>query len=302
MLYILFSVLANVGIFLCFKMFTRLHVNTLPAIVINYFVCVITGVIFIGDTQLLTKLDISATWVILALALGTIFTGTFNLMAITTQQLGITVATVASKMSLVIPVVMSVFVFNIQSKEHTLLNYFGILLAMGAIVLSSIKKRKEGKNTNTLPSNLMIFLLPFGVFVLGGIIDTSINFINYKYITSEQEAIFPIVTFASAFLVGALTLVVKRRGINIRSAIGGTFLGVINYFSFYFLVKGLTSFSNDGALVYPMFSIGIIIFSTFFSILLFKEKLLRINKAGLLLAVLSIALIFYQEILEYYTH
>ncbi|MDH5366720.1 MAG: hypothetical protein OEW67_07020 [Cyclobacteriaceae bacterium] len=302
MLYILFSILANVGIFICFKMFTRFRINTFQAIVINYFVCVITGVVFIGDTQLLTKIDFSATWVILAIALGTIFTGTFNLMAITTQKLGITVASVASKMSLIIPVVMSIFVFNIQSKEHTALNYFGILLAMGAIVLSSIKKRRADNNANALSSNIMIFLLPFGVFVLGGIIDTSINFINYKYITYEQEAIFPIITFFSAFLVGALTLAIKRKKIDLQSAIGGTVLGAINYFSFYFLVKGLTSFNNDGALVYPMLSIGIILFSTFFSILLFKEKLLRVNKIGLLLAILSVTLIFYQEIMEYYTH
>ncbi|MDH5476075.1 MAG: hypothetical protein OEX22_10320 [Cyclobacteriaceae bacterium] len=283
-------------------MFVHFRLNTFQAIVVNYLVCVITGVVFIGDSQLLTKIDFSATWVILALALGTIFTGTFNLMAITTQKLGITVASVASKMSLIIPVVMSIFVFNIHSKEHTFLNFFGILLAMVAIVLSSMKKRREGRSDNILPSTIMVFLLPFGVFLLGGIIDSSINYINYKFITPDLEAIFPIVTFASAFLVGGFTLVIKMEGINMRSALGGLVLGIINYFSFYFLVKGLTSFENDGALVYPIFSIGIILFSSFFSVFLFKEKLLKINKIGLLLAVLSVTLIFYQEIMEYYTH
>ena len=290
MIYLLLSILANVGIMLCFKSFSRYRLNTLQAIVINYLVCVITGIIFIGDTQLLTSIDPTNTWVIWAAVLGIVFIVGFNLTAITTQQMGITVASVANKMSLIIPVLMSMIVFQIQSKDYSLINYLGILLALVSVVLTSLKRKDRVKNTTT---DFMMLALPFSVFLIGGFIDTTINYVNYKYVNANEEAVFPIV------ILGSITLLFKREKIELRNVIGGLILGVINYFSIYFLVKGLSSFNNDGALVYPILNVGIIIFSAIASVILFKENLSKMNKLGLLIAIISIFSIFYQEIKAY---
>ena len=67
----------------------------------------------------------------------------FNIMAKTTQQLGISIASIASKMSLVIPVIAALlFQRNINL---SIFNYIGILLALIAIFLT-FKKNKKLKN------------------------------------------------------------------------------------------------------------------------------------------------------------
>ena len=77
----------------------------------------------------------------------------------------------------------------------------------------------------------------------------------------------------------------------------GILLGAINYFSIYYIIRALSSFSIDGALVYPSLNIGIIIGASVVGILAFGERLSLMNKIGLSLAVLAIVLISYQEIL-----
>ena len=283
----------SVGIFLIFRAFSHYNVVTIQAIVVNYFVCVITGIVFLGGAEFAAHFSFDLPWVWIAVTLGAIFIGTFYLMAMTTQRLGITVASVASKMSLVIPVLVSLFILQIASRPIIGLNYLGITLAIAAIILSSIKKKKENKEQIKWSA----FLMPILVFIFGGVIDTSINFVSHQYLTASTEAIFPIVIFATAFSIGAVLLMIKGKQLQLKSIIGGTVLGIINYFSIYFLVKSLGAFGNDGAIVYPVVNVGIILISALSSVAIFREKLSKINKIGLAVAILAVFLIFYQEIM-----
>ena len=49
--------------------------------------------------------------------------------------------------------------------------------------------------------------------------------------------------------------------------------------------------------MYPIYNIGVILISTLVSIMFFKEKLNALNIVGLILAVVAIFLISWQEIL-----
>jgi len=275
-----------------FSAFSHHNIPTFQAIVVNYLVCVLTGILFLGNVDFVSQISLDQPWVIIGLGLGVVFIGTFYLMALTTQRLGVTVASVATKMSLVIPVVISLFVLNIASRELIAFNYIGIVLALVAILLSSIKKKKSPD----IKIGIFTLFMPALVFIFGGVIDTSINFTSHKYLAADNEGVFPIVIFFSALCIGIVILMVKRPKINIKSVIGGTLLGIINYFSIYFLVKSLGAFGNDGAIVYPVINIGIILLSSLASVILFKEHLSRINKLGLAMSIVAVLLIFYQEV------
>ncbi len=291
MTYLLLCILANVGIFVCFRMFKTFGLNTFQAIVFNYITCVITGIVFLSDSKSIEQISWSSTWVQIGLVLGGVFISTFYLMAITTQKFSMTVSSIAAKMSLVIPALMALLVLDIQSKQYSLFNYLGMILALVAIFLSSYKEKNIDK-----PNFGVLLLLPLFVFFLGGVIDSAINFTNFKYLTEATEPIFPIVIFSSASILGIIILVYRGSRLNLKSAIGGIALGVINYFSIYFLIRTLTSFENDGALVYPLLNVGIILATVFASVLFFREKISRLNLAGIAFAVLSILLLSYQEI------
>ena len=89
-------------------------------------------------------------------------------MAKTTQQLGISIASIASKMSLVIPVIAALF-FQ-RNLELSIYNYFGIFLALILIFLTFKKKQKTKK---TIKIAIILF---FGA----GILDSFLEYIREK--------------------------------------------------------------------------------------------------------------------------
>lgn len=294
MIYLLLTILLNVCIFMAFRSYSKFKVNTLPAIVTNYFICVVTGVSFVGFDNVNAQLTESAGWLPYGIGLGIIFITTFFLMAKSTQLRGVATTSVASKMSLAIPVIFSLFIFKIGTNALDGLNYLGILLAFVAILLVS----KQKKTDSTAPFQFKHLLLPFMVFLLGGIIDTALNYINHYVITEAVESVFPIVIFATAFIGGTAAILITKTRVRWKDIFGGIYLGIPNYFSIYFQLKALRAFDNNGAIVYPTLNIGIIIFATLASVLIFKEKLSKLNLAGVGLAVIVIFLLSHQEIVK----
>ena len=292
MIFLILTILANVGIFLVFRAFAKYEVNTLPAIVINYPVCVITGSLYTGPSYVVNQIEPGAPWFIFSALLAIVFVTTFFLMARTTQLRGVAVATVASKMSLAIPVVFSLFVFKIATSQLDTLNYLGIVLAFLAIWLVS----KPQDTAERTPLSLKTLGLPLILFFMGGVIDTTLNYANHHYISDAIEPVFPITTFGFAFILGFAYCLVKKIPFRKKDIIAGIILGIPNYFSIYLQIKALSAFDNNGALVYPSLNIGIIIGSTLAAVLLFKEKLSRINQIGVALAVIVIFLLSHQGI------
>lgn len=294
MTYLLLTILANVAIFMAFRGFSRFKVNTLPAIVTNYLICVITGLMYTGPQTVTSQVDTSANWFYFSGFLGAIFMATFFLMARTTQLRGVAVATVASKMSLAIPVIFSLFIFKIAIGNLDAWNYLGIALAFVAIWM--VSKPKAG--TAAVPLSLKTLGLPLVVFLMGGLIDTSLNYANHHWITTELEPVFPIMTFSFAFFWGIIFCIIKKIRFTKKDMLAGVLLGIPNYFSIFFQLKALSAFDNNGAIVYPSLNIGIIIGSTLAAVIFFKEKLQRVNQLGVLLAVVVILLLSHQEILK----
>ena len=231
-----------------------------------------------------------------AILIGIVFVSTFYLMAKTTQLRGVATATVASKMSLAIPVVFSLFIFKISTNSLDTWNYFGIILAFVAIILVT-KKKVEGQSKQTF--SFKYYVLPFSIFLLGGLIDTSLNYINHRWLTDESSAIFTIMVFGFAFIIGLGIILIMKIKFKTKDILAGIALGIPNFFSIFFQLKALSAFDNNGALLYPSLNIGIIIGSTIAAILFFKEHLSRLNKIGITIAILAILLLSHQGILNY---
>ncbi len=293
MIYLVISILLNVWIFIAFRSYKSLKIPTLQAVVINYFVCAIVGFIYGGYGGLNMGEIMAAKWFPVAIFLGLIFIITFYAIATTTQKLGVTVASVASRMSLIIPVIFTLFIFDFQSKQFDIFNYLGIALAIIAVVLGSLK---QGTKKGSVGQGAQLLLLPALIFILQGTIDTIINYANSRLIPAGHLTVFPVIIFFTAGIAGLLFLLVKNEKFQFKSLLGGLYLGIPNYFSVYFILKALTAFSNDGALLFPILNTGIIVFSILAAIILFKEKVLKLNILGVIVAIISIYLVSYQEI------
>jgi drug/metabolite transporter (DMT)-like permease len=298
MIYLILTTIMNIGIFLSFRSYSRPGINTFSAIVVNYLVCVLTGMIFYGKELIENASILSEPWILFPIVLGIVFILTFYLMAITTQIYSVAVATISSKMSMLIPVVFSIYIFKLMDSKFDFLNFAGLFFGVASIILCSIRSTGKGK-TNW--SHKYMLLIPAFVYLASGFIDTSLNYMNAFLITPEQKPVLPVIIFASSFVSGALVLILRKERISKKDILGGIYLGIPNYFSLYFLLLTLSSFNNNGAVVYPILNIGIIVSSSIASYLLFNEKLIKQNIFGMILAIIAIILISYQDIILYFS-
>lgn len=285
MTYLLLSILASTLIFVVFKLFSKYKVTTLHAIVVNYFVACICGIIGYGEQIQIAKIP-TYDWFYYTLGLGAFFIVVFNLMALTTQRSGLSVVSVATKMSVVIPVVFGLLYYK---DSLGVCKAVGILLALVAVYLASVKK-KDGLKIR--PKNL---IFPVLVFLGSGIIDTSIKYLEGSFVAESDVPLFSATIFAAAFTIGILVLLVQKLlgkfKFQWKNIVGGIVLGVPNYFSIYFLVKALRSNLFESSGIFTVNNVAIVMLSTLVGIVFFRERLLPKNWIGIGLAVVSIFLI-----------
>lgn len=282
MIWFALSIVCSVLIFLIFNFFPRYQVDTFRAIVVNYLVAFVLGLLVDkGNSMGYGKLDF---WPFVLL-IGFLFITLFGLMARVTQEYGVAVVSVAVKMSLAIPVVFSLFYFN---ERLSILNGMGILLAFPALLLSVV-------NTSEATGSFQIGLMPIVLFTGSGILDALLKYVQQVHLTEQTSALFSALCFGSAFVFGAITLLGKRllQGepvMDVRSLIGGIALGIPNYGSIYFLVRALQLPGMDGSRAFPINNMGIVILSAVVSVLIFKEKFTNAKRLSILLAVAAIVL------------
>lgn len=287
MIYLIISICISSGLFVIFKLFEVFKINTLQAIVVNYLVAAILGFT-------LSDLPVSATqiagesWFLGAFLLGILFIAVFNLMALTSQRNGLSVASVASKMSLVVGVVFGILYYK-ESANY--IKVIGIVLALIAVYLASVKNSSSGPQ---LKKSSLLF--PILLFFGSGCIDTSLKFFETEYVQEGGVPIFSATIFGFACLFGLLMLVYKMvKGeftFHYKNILGGILLGIPNYFSIVYLLKALSADGMESSTAFTVNNVGIVVLSTFLGLLLFKEKLSAKNWIGVLVAVLSVYLVF----------
>ncbi|WP_420322832.1 EamA family transporter [Flagellimonas sp.] len=284
MIYLVLSVLCSSFLFVIFKLFDVYKVQTLYAIVVNYVVACIVGLL-LSESDFNFSEILQRSWFLGAIALGTFFIIVFNLMAKTSQVAGVSVASVATKMSLAIPVVIGVFLYQ---EQLSVLQITGIFLALAAVYFASIKEGGMAISKKSL-------VLPLLVFLGSGIIDASIKYFETEHLEPEEVSIFSAMLFGFAALAGFCFVGIKAvknpLKANFRNVIGGIFLGVPNYFSIFFLLRALQNGGLDSAAIFTLNNVAIVMLTTILGIILFKEKMSPKNWGGIALAIASIVLV-----------
>lgn len=242
------------------------------------------------------RLDLSQNWTWYSLTLGVGFIITFILSGLATQKIGMTITSMANNVSLVIPVLFSLLVFGSGGKTFDWINYFGLLLAMVSVAIATFKSESSVKANFWLQGGLAL-----AVFLMYGITNTAINYLNITYIADASRVVpVTLVMVLGAAISGIILLIIRVikgvEKIEIKNIAAAFTLGVPNFLSFYFLILTLGYFGNSGAFVYPIYNMGVILFSAFVAILFFKEKVSKLNKFGLFLAVIAILMISWQEV------
>ena len=283
-IFLLLSIAFSTFINLIFRWFKDFNVNKFQAIIVNYVVCFIIGFSLSTHQDIMSY--VHEQWFIYCFLLGFLFLAIFFSMALTTEKLGISVTAVSGKMSVVIPIL---FAYFFAKEDITLLFVIGLILSILSIYFITIKKE--------LHIDKRYLILPVIVFLGGGMIDTSLKVLQQAYSQDIPLSTISYSIFLGAFIAGTSIYLVKEKS-NFsswewKSVKAGVALGVPNYFSIFFLLSAIEGFSVKSAFVFGVNNVGVVLVSTLLSVLIFKEKLEPKNQWGLLLAVLSIAIISY---------
>ena len=284
MLDLTLSILFSSLIFVVFKLYAVYNINTLNAIIVNYITACAVGLIFYeGDIDVRSLPD--RPWLTGTLFLGILFIVVFNIMAKTSQKLGVSVASVATKMSLVIPVIAGVWVYD---ESLGTVKIAGIILALVAVYFASMKDSRLEISQRSL-------WLPVLLFLGSGIVDASIKFLEEFFVQPDEFPIFSAAIFAAAASAGLVFVIVRSRskGFNLktRDVIGGIALGVPNFFSIYFLLRAFQFEGLNSASIFTINNVAIVMFSTLLGIVLFREHINTRNWMGIGMAVVSIILV-----------
>ena len=285
MFYLLFSICISSFLFVIFKLFDVLKINTFQAIVVNYLTAAILG-FYLSNNSVSFQQIPSQPWFLGAFLLGIMFVLVFNVMALTSQKNGLSVASVSSKMSVVIAIIFGVWYYE---ESIGLVKLIGILLALVAVYLTSIKEKNEIVKKNK------DFLFPVLLFFGSGAIDTSLKYVETSFVAEGGVPLFSATIFGCAFVLGVIVLLYQKvKGIlsfEFKSILGGVLLGVPNYFSIVYLLKALSTEGMESSTAFTLNNVGIVILSTLFGLFIFKEKLISKNWFGIIIAIVSIILI-----------
>lgn len=287
MLFIILCILSATSIFFVFKYISKHNIPSLPIIVINYLIASTIGFI-VGGERLGFDRFIQSDWFLLALIIGILFILLFFVIGKSSEISGMSITTVASKMSVVIPISFSLI--QDPADQPGFLKIIGILLALTAVYLTIYQK-------DSLKTKKEAIGYPILLFVGMGFVDSLVKYSQFNYVTNEESSYFTAILFLISFLTGLIILLFKRKewiGLkDVRVIFWGIFLGIVNFGSIYFLIRAL-NFKNplgngiDSSVVFGINNTSIVLLSVLAGVIIFKEKLNPLNKIGISFSILAI--------------
>ncbi|MBN2596319.1 EamA family transporter [Labilibaculum sp.] len=281
MLNLLFAVITSTGIFITFKYLEKFKIDILLAIIINYITASLCGY-FLTNTTFNFRNLIQQDWFNISILIGVLFIIVFFIIGRSTQKAGISVTTLASKMSFVLPLLFSIMYYQ---EAITAKKIFGMMIAISAVLLSIYKEQGSKINRRYI-------WLPILLFFGAGTVDSLVKYAQQEYLNSGGTEEFSTLLFAIASMAGLITLLIRkdkfRDLFRPKVLVGGSILGLANFGSLYFLIASLNNSGFDSSVVFSIVNIGIVACSVFIGLSIFREKLNKVNILGILLAFIAI--------------
>ena len=287
MLEIFYTIVLFNILIIIFKMFEKYNINILQALIFNYMTAGICSYFFL-ESDFSLEYIFNSGWLFHAIVIGTLFIVVFVFYGFGTQKVGISITTVANKMSLIIPVFAAIILYE---DVFTYLKALAFFLALVGIYLSSTRAGKLGFDKKYLWLIILIFLGQ-------GISDAIFNDFAQNF-PDERGYLFFITLFAVASVSGLLIYILEsinpktKNPFQLSSIFWGIIFGVPNFFSLVFFLKALADPSLNSSVVFTLVSIGVVVSSSLLGVFLFNEKLDKTNWVGILLCVCAIYIFSY---------
>ena len=285
MIFLILAILFSTGVFVAMRLFERYKLDNHQALMWNYVFASGTGFAICEHWDTAPQL-VAEPWFGLSILTGFWFIFTYLLMTASTQRSGVTVTSLSSKISVVLPILAGVIMLG---EKLNFVATTGIVLALVALVLVLERKKEPGEKNNRS------WLLPVCIFFGTGSGDILMKITEQQ--NSGDDLGFMIAFIYFVALVFGVIIVIWdiARGKSKwqwKSALGGIGLGVINFFSTSSVYHAMRYFDN--VVLFPIYNIGVVSLTALIGWLFFKEKLTLKNYIGLVIAVIAVILITFR--------
>lgn len=281
--FLFFSVLCSVLVSVQLKLAQRRGIDTGQAIAWNYAIAaLLCGWLF--DPPLASLREPQApllSLIALALLLPTIFLA----MAASVRVTGIVRTDVAQRLSLVLSLIAAFVLFGETADAWKI---GGLALGLLAIVCIVVRNGPASSGA----AGPARWLLPLVVLLGYASVDILLKRIAAAGTPFAASLLF---AFIGAFIVMALLQgwqqLRRQRAPTWTALLAGLLLGATNFGNILFYVRAHQALPDNPAVVFSMMNIGVVVLGTLVGVWGFGERLGRLNKLGIPLAIVAIALI-----------
>jgi drug/metabolite transporter (DMT)-like permease len=282
MIYVLLSVVCSVLVSVLLKLARRFEIDVGQAIAWNYVVAGALTALML-QPSLATLREPGAPWLAL-IGLGILLPTIFLALAASVRHAGIVRSDAAQRLSLLLSLLAA---FALFGEQLTALKGVGIALGLLAL-LCMVWRGGPG----TVERSIAGWLYPLLVFGGFGVIDILFKRVAQAGVPlgASLQAMFAL-SLLVAFALQLWRRLQGRSHFTARSALAGVALGLANFGNILFYLRGHQALPQHPALVFASMNIGVVALGALVGMLVFRERLSRLNLAGVVLALLAIVLI-----------
>jgi drug/metabolite transporter (DMT)-like permease len=249
--------------------------NPLLLLAGNYFIAAVISFGFVLTDQ---QTSLSFETIIFGLFLAFLFVVSFFAFAKAVGAAGTALATVSSRLSVIVPLVLSIIVYG---EKPSLFQFIGIIIALLTIVLFYFSLKTDGSRKLHFMDYFYLLAVLLGI----GLNDFAMKIFNQWRPVSEKPY-FILIIFSAATVYTFFVIMIKKISLDKIVLFRGGILGIPNMFSTFFILMALAQL--PAIVVYPMTNIGIILLTTLGAAVIWKEKLNFFGKLALASGIIAI--------------
>jgi len=278
MQFLLLSIVCSVSVGVLFKLLRKYQPHLPQVIAWNYVCAIVLCLLFFKPK--LPSVDAGAPWGVY-LALGLLLPVIFLVLAASIRHMGIVKTDAAQRMALCIPLLAAWLLFGEIFDSWKII---GTAIGLPALVMILWKKSNQTENKWLYPA---VVMLGFGIIDI--LFKKVALHTNIPYTDSLFVIFLQALAISSCIVV--YEIIVKKSKMRFRNIGFGLLLGALNFGNIYFYLHAHRAFSNNPSTVFTVMNIGVIVLGSLIGVIAFREKLTKLNYAGLVLAIVAILLI-----------
>ncbi|PWS33501.1 DMT family transporter [Pedobacter paludis] len=280
MIYIILSVFCSVTVAVLLKLAKRYQISIIQAVTVNYLTAILLCLIFFKPD--IGPVTSTAPWPIY-IGLAVLLPSIFLILAVSVKNLGIVKTDIAQRLSLFIPIIAAYFIFKENFNSYKLI---GLGIGFLAIFFTFFKKSKEKSKSDN-------WIYPITVFIGFGVIDVLFKQIALFKTLPYTTSLFTV--FCLSFLISLLIVIImvltKKTKLQLVNLACGLILGLFNFGNILFYLKAHQALAQNPSTVFAAMNLGVIVAGSLIGIIVFKEKLSKLNYAGIVFALVAIIFI-----------